>query len=180
MSSPEIRWAGPRALLLELDSLDAVLSLHSRLRDNPAAGQVDVLAAARTVLVVFDSRASARAARGPLARPGSMPAGAAAVQDTPVRIEVVYDGEDLAEVGELTGMGPEGVVAEFVDDLVRATDLRRGVRREWREWELELGPAAPVDPAGREALFAAAEQAIFAAGGREAASGSKLARALGF
>ena len=80
MSSPEIRWAGPRALLLELDSLDAVLSLHSRLRDNPAAGQVDVLAAARTVLVVFDSRASARAARGPLARLGSMEYGASAPQ----------------------------------------------------------------------------------------------------
>lgn len=76
--------------------------------------------------------------------------------------------------------GPAGVVAEFVDDRVRATDLRQDVRREWREWELELGPAAPVDAAGREALFAAAEEAIFAAGGREAASGSKLARALGF
>ncbi|WP_091234692.1 CYTH domain-containing protein [Microbacterium sp. 3J1] len=76
--------------------------------------------------------------------------------------------------------GPQGVVAEFVDDRVRATDLRHDVRREWREWELELGPAAPADAAGREALFAAAEEAIFAVGGREAASGSKLARALGF
>lgn len=75
--------------------------------------------------------------------------------------------------------GPAGVVAEFVDDRVRATDLRQGVRREWREWELELGPAAPAGAAGREALFAAAETAIFAAGGRPAASGSKLARALG-
>jgi len=76
--------------------------------------------------------------------------------------------------------GPAGVVAEFVDDRVRATDLRQGVEREWREWELELGPAAPADAEGREALFAAAEKAIFAAGGRHAASGSKLARALGF
>ncbi len=76
--------------------------------------------------------------------------------------------------------GPDGVVAEFVDDRVRATDLRQGVRREWREWELELGPAAPADAAGRDALFAAAETAIFAAGGREASSDSKLARALGF
>jgi hypothetical protein len=76
--------------------------------------------------------------------------------------------------------GPGGVVAEFVDDRVRATDLRHGVQREWREWELELGPAAPDDPEGREELFAAAERAIFAAGGRDAASGSKLARALGF
>ncbi|WP_217184354.1 CYTH domain-containing protein [Streptomyces sp. AC495_CC817] len=76
--------------------------------------------------------------------------------------------------------GPGGVVAEFVDDRVRATDLRQGVRREWREWELELGPAAPSDEEGRAALFAAAERAITAAGARDAASGSKLARALGF
>ncbi|WP_460794836.1 CYTH domain-containing protein [Microbacterium sp. GXF0217] len=76
--------------------------------------------------------------------------------------------------------GPDGVVAEFVDDRVRATDLRQGTQREWREWEFELGPAAPSDPAERDLLFAAAERAVFAAGGRHAASGSKLARALGF
>ncbi|MCE7483180.1 MULTISPECIES: CYTH domain-containing protein [Microbacterium] len=76
--------------------------------------------------------------------------------------------------------GPGGVVAEFVDDHVRATDLRSGAEREWREWEMELGPAAPADAAGREAFFTAVEAAVFAAGGRHAASGSKLARALGF
>lgn len=76
--------------------------------------------------------------------------------------------------------GPDGVVAEFVDDHVRATDLRAGVEREWREWEFELGPAAPADEAGRRALFDAVERAVSAAGGRAAASGSKLARALGF
>ncbi len=76
--------------------------------------------------------------------------------------------------------GPAGVVAEFVDDRVRATDLRQGVSREWREWEVELGPAAPSDQAGRDALFAAVEKAVFTVGGRPAASGSKLARALGF
>jgi hypothetical protein len=77
----------------------------------------------------------------------------------------------------LTGAG--GVVAEFVDDRVSATDLRRSVQREWREWEMELGPAAPADDAGREAFFAAVERAVRAAGGRDSASGSKLARALG-
>ncbi|MBT2486368.1 MULTISPECIES: CYTH domain-containing protein [unclassified Microbacterium] len=75
--------------------------------------------------------------------------------------------------------GPNGVVAEFVDDRVRATDLRRGVQREWREWEMELGPAAPADEAGRAAFFAAVENAVRAVGGRDSASGSKLARALG-
>lgn len=76
--------------------------------------------------------------------------------------------------------GPDGVVAEFVDDHVRATDLRRGGQRTWREWEMELGPAAPSDEAGRNAFFDAVEQAVAAAGGRPSPSGSKLARALGF
>jgi len=76
--------------------------------------------------------------------------------------------------------GPAGVVAEFVDDRVRATDLRQGVARDWREWEVELGPAAPADEAGRDALFAAIETAVLATGARAAASDSKLARALGF
>lgn len=71
------------------------------------------------------------------------------------------------------------LVAEFVDDRVTATDVRRGVETSWREWELELGPAAPADPAARAALFAAADDLVAAAGGRVSASASKLGRALG-
>lgn len=70
-------------------------------------------------------------------------------------------------------------VAEFVDDRVRARDERRGVESAWREWEVELGPAAPEDDQGRAEFFTAVDAAVFAAGGRHAASGSKLARALG-
>ncbi|MFB7890781.1 CYTH domain-containing protein [Microbacterium sp. NPDC056044] len=72
-----------------------------------------------------------------------------------------------------------GVVAEFVDDHVVATDERAGVERTWREWEFELGPAAPDSAGERAALLAAAEAAVHAAGGRAAASDSKLARTLG-
>lgn len=71
------------------------------------------------------------------------------------------------------------VIAEFVDDHVVATDERSGAERRWREWEFELGSAAPDDPEGRARLFAAAERAVSAVGGRVAASDSKLARALG-
>lgn len=77
-------------------------------------------------------------------------------------------------------MGEDGVIAEFVDDRVRATDARSGIQRTWREWEMELGPAAPADEAARAAFFAAVEDAVRSAGGRDASSGSKLARALGF
>ncbi|MFK4835065.1 CYTH domain-containing protein [Microbacterium sp. ZW T2_14] len=72
-----------------------------------------------------------------------------------------------------------GLVAEFVDDHVIATDERDGTQRTWREWEFELGHAAPASADQRAALFAAAEEAVHAVGGREAASDSKLARTLG-
>ncbi|GAA4197218.1 hypothetical protein GCM10022219_24790 [Microbacterium oryzae] len=69
-----------------------------------------------------------------------------------------------------------GVLAEFVDDHVRTTDLRAGDEREWHEWEIELGAAAPADKA---AFFDAVARAALAAGAREASHASKLARALG-
>ncbi|MFS0733301.1 CYTH domain-containing protein [Microbacterium sp. 1P10UB] len=72
-----------------------------------------------------------------------------------------------------------GLIAEFVDDHVRGTDLRGDTVREWREWEVELGPAAPADPGEREELFAAIERAITAVGGRPAGPSSKLGRTLG-
>ncbi|MFJ6077740.1 5-oxoprolinase/urea amidolyase family protein [Pseudarthrobacter sp. NPDC092419] len=117
MSSPDIRWAGPRALLIELDSLEHVLALHAQLLEHPPAGQVDVLAAARTVLAVFDSRANAQAARAAVALLDSTPSTGGASSADPVRIEVVYDGEDLAEVGRITGLGADGVVAAHTGQL---------------------------------------------------------------
>lgn len=69
------------------------------------------------------------------------------------------------------------VVAEFADDHVSTRDERSGVERAWREWEVELGPGA--EELDRAILFAAVEAAVHAAGGRAAASESKLARALG-
>lgn len=69
-----------------------------------------------------------------------------------------------------------GLLAEFVDDRVRALDVRADVRRSWREWEIELGPRAPADPT---AFFAEVDDAVRAVGGRDASSASKLARTLG-
>ena len=75
--------------------------------------------------------------------------------------------------------GAGAVVAEFVDDHVRAVDELRGVETRWREWEFELGPAAPAGRADRAALLEAATEIALAAGARPAASDSKLARTLG-
>ncbi|WP_159499665.1 CYTH domain-containing protein [Microbacterium sp. 18062] len=71
-----------------------------------------------------------------------------------------------------------GLVAEMVDDRVSAV---AGTGREtlWREWEVELGPAASADADWRAAFFTAVDALVEAAGGRIASSASKLGRALG-
>lgn len=115
MSLTGIRWAGPRALLVELSDLASVLAFHSRLLAEPLPGQLDAIAAAATVLLKFGTHAEALAARTAV--------GHVDLHEVPqhspreVTIEVVYDGEDLAEVGMLTGLGADGVVAAHTGQL---------------------------------------------------------------
>ncbi|MGA1838003.1 CYTH and CHAD domain-containing protein [Herbiconiux sp. 11R-BC] len=71
------------------------------------------------------------------------------------------------------------VVVEIADDLVRATDAREGTLRLWREWEAELGPAAPDTKKGRSALLDAVEERLLAVGATLSPSVSKLAQAMG-
>ncbi|MGO4191135.1 5-oxoprolinase/urea amidolyase family protein [Arthrobacter sp. YAF17] len=103
-----VRPVGTRAVLAELSGTQDVLALQALLLENPLPGQLDVLAAAETVLVTADSSAAARRfaalllqldLTAPVQRDGEL-----------VVIDTVYDGEDLAEVGELTGLGAEGVI----------------------------------------------------------------------
>lgn len=96
-------------LLVELDSLADVLALHEALADELPEGVVDLVPAARTLLLHLD--------------PGrtTVPAVIRAVSDLrpthrarsaarSVEIPVVYDGPDLGVVGDLTGLGTRGVV----------------------------------------------------------------------
>jgi KipI family sensor histidine kinase inhibitor len=104
-----VRAVGTTAVLAELSGLPAVLALQASLLKQPLPGQMDVLAAAETLLVMADSPRSARA------MPGLLLAMDLTVQARAegrlVTIDAVYDGEDLAEVGRLTGLSPNGVVA---------------------------------------------------------------------
>lgn len=104
---------GESGLLIELDDLDAVLGLHAELLADPPTGLVELVPAARTVFVGFDRAATdaARLAgqvRGRSPRPAD--SGAHAARE-PVEIPVHYDGADLEAVAQLTGLGPEEVVA---------------------------------------------------------------------
>lgn len=107
--SISLRPVGDRALLAELPGLPEVLSVQAQLRDHPAEGQVDVVPAARTVLVtVEDARYVAALADRLRTIDPTLTAG----QDgTLITIEVQYDGDDLADVAARTGLSEEAVVA---------------------------------------------------------------------
>lgn len=100
--------AGENAALVEFDGLDETMAYHRALSLNTPAGVVDLVPAARTVLVMFD---------GPkqpvLDWISATEPAVTAVDDRSdtVTISVVYDGEDLDEVARLTGLSTTEVVA---------------------------------------------------------------------
>lgn len=103
-----IRPVGDRAILVELSGMDGVLSLHAFLQEQPDAGQLDVVAAAETVLITAVSTAAAsRIARKVLA---ADLATSPERDDAVVVIDTVYDGEDIREAAALTGLTLEGLV----------------------------------------------------------------------
>lgn len=108
-----LRPVGDRAVLVELGTLAEVLSLQAHLEQHPLAGQVDVVAAATTVLVTADS---ARAARGYAEALRHLDLTEAVVaDDTLVTIDTIYDGLDLDDVAGLTGLSREAVIAAHGD-----------------------------------------------------------------
>lgn len=100
---------GDVGLLVELDGLDEVLALADAVRGAGLERVVDVVPGARTVLLTVEPGTDLGALRRTVlelpVEPGSAPP-----EGETVEIAVVYDGPDLAEVGRLTGLGPDGVV----------------------------------------------------------------------
>jgi KipI family sensor histidine kinase inhibitor len=100
---------GDRGLRGELADLDEVLSLYGALVDDPPEGVVELVPAARTLLLRLDpERTDVERVRGSLQ--GRRPAPERPPAGETVEVPVRYDGEDLAEVGRLTGLGQRGVV----------------------------------------------------------------------
>jgi KipI family sensor histidine kinase inhibitor len=101
--------SGSTALLVELDGLDDVLGLYAALTAEPLDGVVDVVPAARTVLLVTDPAVTTLAAveqavRRTTPRTGRRDGGEL------VELPVVYDGADLADVATHFGVPPDEVV----------------------------------------------------------------------
>jgi KipI family sensor histidine kinase inhibitor len=110
---------GDTGLLVEVDGLPEVLALADAVRAAPPAGVLDVVPAARTVLLCVEPGTDLTDVRRAVLDLHVEP-GAAPPDGDRVEIEVVYDGPDLADVGELTGLGAEGVVAAHTGTPWRA------------------------------------------------------------
>ena len=101
--------AGDTALLVELADLDEVLSVYARLDEYLPDGVVDLVPAATTLLLTIDPRVTD--VEGLARRVSGITVGSHERSTTgEVEIPVVYDGEDLAAVGRITGLGERGVI----------------------------------------------------------------------
>lgn len=120
---------GEAALLVDVPDLAAVRALYRALVRDVPPGVVDVVPAARTVLVRCASPRDVPRARSWVraALDREDTAGTVAQEPELVQIPVVYDGQDLADVARWAGISVEEVVA----------------RHSGREYEAAFGGFAP-------------------------------------
>jgi KipI family sensor histidine kinase inhibitor len=105
---------GREAVLVEVDGLEAALSLYAAVRAAGLPGVTDVAPAARTVLIRLDAaRTSPAAVREAVAtlRVDERDRGDAGAVTIPVR----YDGPDLPDVARSAGLSADEVVALHTD-----------------------------------------------------------------
>jgi KipI family sensor histidine kinase inhibitor len=95
--------SGSRALLVEVDDLDEVLALYAALIEQTPVGVVDIVPAARTLLLVTDP-AIASLSSVELAVRSTRPRANLDRWGELVEIPVRYDGEDLDEAATLLGI----------------------------------------------------------------------------
>ncbi len=109
--TPTVLDYGDQALLLQFDSTAEVLAWSAALRNAALPDVLDIVPAARTVLLKLDGpdrQSATRRRLHALDRPSDTEA---ATHSEPLLIDVVYDGADLVEVARLTGLTSAQVVS---------------------------------------------------------------------
>ncbi|WP_022893914.1 5-oxoprolinase subunit B family protein [Agromyces subbeticus] len=155
--------SGDAAVLVECDSLDEVLALHDALAAEPPPGVVELVPAARTILVAVDPdrlplESAATWIRRVPAEAGARRAGRVASE---VVIDVVYDGVDLHETAGTLGVSPEALIAHHkaVEWRVAFIGFAPGfgylVSDDWPFEVPRLDAPRPRVPAGAVALAGA-------------------------
>lgn len=111
-----LRASGSTAILAEYEDLQEVLGHYASLSEDPPTGVVDLVPAARTILVVVDP------ARRPLEEVAKevqavRPRAHRATARDEVEVPVSYDGEDLADVAALLGCDTAEVVRRHTSQV---------------------------------------------------------------
>jgi len=102
---------GDQALLLQFDSTADVLAWAAALREAALPGVLDIVPASRTVLLKLDGSRYQSTVRRRLRTLRVAPDTVSAVPpEEPTVIDVVYDGADLAEVADRTGLTTAQVI----------------------------------------------------------------------
>lgn len=121
--SPAVRLlpSGPSALLVETDALADVMVLHDALAASAPDGVVELVPAARTLLVAVDpARLPLETAASWVRRTAVDPAAAtsttvgAGSHADEVVVDVDYRGDDLVDTAGLLGVSPEHLVGRHV------------------------------------------------------------------
>jgi len=110
---------GDQALLLQFDSTAEVLAWAAALREAALPDVLNVVPAARTVLVELDGPGRRDAIRRQLDTIQVAANAEPAAPLSPLVIDVTYDGADLDEVAELTGLSAAQVVDAHTTTLWR-------------------------------------------------------------
>lgn len=113
MTGP-VRLMGTRSLLVELGDIETVMAWHAHLTKNPLPGQLDVIAAATTVLIKTATRRSCEQALAQLQEiePPALDGTAAKT----IEVTTVYDGEDLEAVAEHYGVSVEALIERHTSE----------------------------------------------------------------
>jgi KipI family sensor histidine kinase inhibitor len=102
---------GDQALLLQFDGTTDVLAWAAALRDAALPGVLDIVPASRTVLLKLGGPRHQSAVRRRLRTLQVAPdMVATAPPEEPMTLDVVYDGADLAEVADRTGLTTAQVI----------------------------------------------------------------------
>lgn len=106
--TPKIHRVGSRSILVDLPDLPTVMAWHAALTAQPLTGQVEAIAAAKTLLIVTDSHAAAREAARVLE--SFSPPDKELEEPREITIDVVYDGDDLEATAEKLGLSPAELI----------------------------------------------------------------------
>ncbi|MBC3179447.1 urea amidolyase family protein [Corynebacterium lujinxingii] len=106
--SSNVKRVGTRGLIVDLPDLTTVMNYYAALSASPLDHQTDVVAAARTVLLTFDSPTATTRAIETLST--YSPAAAERTAPRDIEIDVRYDGEDIATLATSLGMGENELI----------------------------------------------------------------------